>query len=107
MFGLFSKDSTQISAQEVEQQLKAAPEPLVLDVREPSEYQQGHIPGSRLVPLGTLPERLSELPKDRQIIAVCRSGARSGVATTMLRKAGLQVLNMSGGMNAWRGPVER
>ena len=107
MFGLFSKDSTQISAQEVEQQLKATPEPLVLDVREPGEYQQGHIPGSRLVPLGTLSARLNELPKDRQIIAVCRSGARSGMATTMLRKAGLQALNMSGGMNAWRGPVER
>lgn len=107
MFGLFSQDATQISAQEVEQQLKATPQPLVLDVREPSEYQLGHIPGSRLLPLGTLGQQLHELPKDRQIIAVCRSGARSGVATSLMRKAGLQALNMSGGMNAWRGPVER
>lgn len=107
MFGLFSNATTQISAQELEQQLKAASQPFLLDVREPSEYQQGHIPGSRLMPLGGLAERLSELPKERPIVAICRSGARSGVATTMLHKAGFQVRNMSGGMNAWRGPVER
>lgn len=107
MFGLFSKEPTQISAQEVAQQLDATPPPLVLDVREPGEYSEGHIPGSRLMPLGTLGQHLDALPKDHPIIAVCRSGARSGVATNLLRKAGLQALNMRGGMNAWRGPVER
>ena len=107
MFGLFSKSPAQISAQEVEQQLKASPAPVVIDVREVSEYQQGHIPGSKLIPLGTLGARLHELPRDQRMVAVCRSGARSGMATDMLRKAGFDVVNMVGGMNAWRGPVER
>ena len=107
MFGLFSRQSAQITTQELEQQLRASNAPFVLDVREPSEFQQGHIPGSVLIPLGTLPERLRELPTDRPIVAVCRSGNRSGMATNLLRKAGLTVLNMAGGMNAWRGPIER
>lgn len=107
MFGLFSPSSARISAQELEQQLQASSAPFVLDVREPSEYQHGHIPGSVLIPLGTLPHRLHELPADRRIVAVCRSGARSGAATGILRKAGFQALNMVGGMNAWRGPTKR
>ncbi|MFN3429309.1 MAG: rhodanese-like domain-containing protein [Candidatus Sericytochromatia bacterium] len=108
MFGLFSQtSSTQISAQEVAQQLKASPGPFVLDVREPGEYQQGRIPGSVLIPLGTLSGRLNELPTGQPIVVVCRSGNRSGVGTRILRQAGLDALNMAGGMNAWRGPVER
>jgi rhodanese-related sulfurtransferase len=108
MFGLFSHSSSaQTSPQEVEQQLKASPKPFVLDVREPGEYQQGHIPGSVLIPLGTLAGRLNELPKGQKIVVVCRSGNRSGMGTNILRKAGLDAINMAGGMNAWRGPVER
>lgn len=108
MFGLFSNSSSaQISAQEVEQQLKASLKPFVLDVREPGEYQQGHIPGSVLIPLGTLAGRMNELPKGQTIVVVCRSGNRSGMGTNTLRKAGIDALNMVGGMIAWRGPVER
>ena len=108
MFGLFSNSSSaEISTQEVEQQLKASPKPFLLDVREPSEYQQGHIPGSVLIPLGTLAGRMNELPKGQKIVVVCRSGNRSGMGTTLLRKAGFDALNMAGGMNDWRGPVER
>lgn len=107
MFGLFSNSAAQISAHEVEQQLQASPKPFVLDVREPSEYQQGHVPGSVLIPLGALAGRLHELPADQPIVAVCRSGNRSGMATSMLRKAGYKALNMVGGMNAWRGPTAR
>lgn len=107
MFGSFFKSPAEISVQEVEARLQASPAPFVLDVREAGEYQQGHIPGSVLIPLGTLPARLHELPGDRPIVAVCRSGARSGIATGVLRKAGLDALNMTGGMNAWRGAIER
>lgn len=107
MFRLFSNRTAQISAQDVEQQLQTSTRPLVLDVREPSEYQQGHIPGSLLIPLSTLPGRLQELPTDRRIVAVCRSGNRSDSATRILRKAGFDALNMAGGMMAWRGATER
>src|SRR5690349_10736578 len=94
----FSKPSAQVSAQEVEQQLQGSPRPFLLDVREPDEYQEGHIPGSVLIPLATLGARVEELPRDQRIIAVCRSGARSGMASEFLRKAGLDAINMAGGM---------
>lgn len=108
MFGLFSRKAPdQITPAELEELLKGNEKPFVLDVREPGEHSQGHIPGCVLIPLGQLGQRVGELPTDRQIVAVCRSGARSGMATQHLRQAGLNVLNMAGGMLAWRGPVER
>ena len=77
----------------------------VLDVREPEEFNGplGHVPGARLIPLGTLKEKLSGLGKDQPIVVVCRSGARSAQATVMLGKAGFEkVANLSGGMLRWR-----
>jgi rhodanese-related sulfurtransferase len=77
---------------------------LMLDVRENSEYTDGHIPKAKHIPLGQLGKRLSELEKykDKPIVAVCRSGNRSGHACGMLRKAGFEnVHNLSGGIMAW------
>ena len=73
----------------------------VLDVREPDEFASGHIPGATLIPLGQLSSRLNELPKDKTIVAVCRSGNRSGQATELLLQQGFDAHNMQGGMNAW------
>lgn len=77
---------------------------LVLDVRENSEFADGHIGKAKHMPLGSLSGRLGELEKfkDRSIIAVCRSGARSSSACRLLRKAGFEkVYNLDGGMMAW------
>ena len=75
---------------------------IILDVREDHEYAAGHIPGATLVPLGQIPNRLEEIPTDKTVIAVCRSGNRSGQATKFLRQQGFEnVHNMTGGMNAW------
>lgn len=77
---------------------------LVLDVREPSEFADGHIHKAKHVPLGALSKRLGELEKfkDQTVIAVCRSGARSAQACRLLRKAGFEkVYNLDGGMLAW------
>jgi len=77
---------------------------LMLDVRENSEYTDGHIPKSRHIPLGQLGKRMSELEKykDKPIVAICRSGSRSGHACSMLRKAGFpNVSNLAGGITAW------
>jgi glyoxylase-like metal-dependent hydrolase (beta-lactamase superfamily II)/rhodanese-related sulfurtransferase len=77
----------------------------VVDVREPDEFTGplGHIPGAKLIPLGTLLAHVAELKKDRPVVAVCRSGARSAQATVLLRKEGLtKVANLSGGMLRWR-----
>lgn len=78
---------------------------LVLDVREPSEYEAGHILNSRLIPLGKLKERMSELEKYKElsIVVVCRSGNRSGTACYLLGKQGFtQVYNLAGGVQAWQ-----
>ena len=107
MFGQFFKSTPEISPRELEERLGGAEPPLVVDVREPGEYAQGHIPGCTLMPLGVLGARLAELPKDRELVVVCRSGGRSAMATQHLTKAGYKALNMAGGMMAWRGPVER
>ena len=81
--------------------------PLVLDVRQPDEYAAGHIPGAVLLPLPQLNQRLAEVPDQRLVVCVCRSGSRSGVATHLLRAKQRNVLNLSGGMLGWRGPVHR
>lgn len=73
----------------------------LLDVREPNEWQAGHIVGSQHIPLGQLRGRLGELPKDRTILAVCRSGSRSDSAARGLRTLGYTVENLEGGVTAW------
>jgi sulfur dioxygenase len=84
----------------------------IIDVREPDEFNGplGHVPGARLVPLGTLAEKSAAIEKQRPVVVVCRSGARSAQATVLLGKAGFgKVANLSGGMLRWRAqrlPVE-
>jgi rhodanese-related sulfurtransferase len=76
---------------------------LIVDVREPSEWMQFHIAGATHIPLGQLEKRANELPQDKEIIVVCRSGGRSATGRDILRKAGFKkVTSMAGGMNAWR-----
>ncbi|MFN2221743.1 MAG: rhodanese-like domain-containing protein [Chloroflexota bacterium] len=74
----------------------------VLDVREQSEYDAGHIPGVVLLPLGQIPSRLGEIPTDKTVIVTCRTGNRSGQAVDFLRQNGFDnVHNMLGGIVAW------
>ncbi len=74
-----------------------------LDVREPSEWNEFHIDWATLIPLGELAKRVNELPKDKNIIVVCRSGNRSAQGRDILLKAGFEaVSSMAGGMNDWR-----
>ncbi len=80
---------------------------LVLDVREPVEQQVSAIGGAVNIPLGQLAARLDELPKDRQIIAYCRSGVRSAQAVDLLRASGFpQAASLRGGINAWADDVD-
>ena len=75
----------------------------LLDVRTPGEYQHdGHIHGSRLLPLSSLMQRTSELPADKTIVCICRSGSRSYTACEMLAAQGFEVINLSGGMIGWK-----
>lgn len=75
----------------------------ILDVRQPEEWEEYHIPGSTLIPLGELESRLSEVPKDKEIVVVCRSGNRSQQGRDILASAGFtQVTSMAGGLKDWR-----
>ena len=79
------------------------PETIVLDVREPEEYEQGHVPGAINLPQAELASRLGKLPRDRLLTLICRSGARSLRAAQFLRQVGFeQVANVQGGTLAWR-----
>jgi len=76
----------------------------ILDVRQPEEWNDAHIPGATLIPLGELENRLNEVPKDQEVVVVCRSGNRSATGRDILRQAGFeQVTSMAGGMNQWKG----
>jgi rhodanese-related sulfurtransferase len=90
-----------VDAGELAVKLKESPAPYLLDVREPHEFAEGHIAGAKLIPLGDLARRMGELPRDREIVCVCRSGNRSGTATRHLAAAGYTVANLSGGMISW------
>lgn len=107
---LFGSSLSSLNAMELSQKLKNGKRPLVLDVRQPEEYREGHIAGSTLIPLGDLDKRIKELPTDREIICVCATGSRSRSATKFLLGAGYQAINMNGGMFTWqraRLPVKK
>jgi len=76
----------------------------ILDVRQPEEWNEFHVPDSTLIPLSDLASRVTELPKDQEIVVVCRSGNRSAQARDILLDAGFtQVTSMAGGLTQWRG----
>jgi rhodanese-related sulfurtransferase len=82
---------------------------LLLDVRELDEWQAGHAPDASHVPMREVPGRVDELPADRRIVAICRSGGRSRAVAEVLIGAGLDVVNLEGGMRAWEAadlPIE-
>jgi rhodanese-related sulfurtransferase len=74
---------------------------IVLDVRQPDEWDLGTLPGSTLIPMGEIVDRLSELDRTRAVLCVCRSGSRSGQVAAYLATAGFaRVANMAGGVKA-------
>lgn len=75
----------------------------ILDVRQPEEWNQVHIPGSTLIPLGELEANLSKVPKDQEVVVVCRSGNRSATGRDILQDKGFtQVTSMAGGVTQWQ-----
>ncbi len=95
-----------IQVEELKRRLDKGDDIFVLDVREPHEYQICNI-GGHLIPLGDLPKRVSELDSSREIVAHCRSGARSAKAVEFLRQAGFKkVHNLAGGILAWADRVD-
>jgi rhodanese-related sulfurtransferase len=82
----------------------------LVDVREPYEYAEGHVPGARLAPLGTVPTLLGELPRDVPVYLLCAVGARSARAAAWLAEQGVDAVNVEGGTAEWAGagyPLDR
>ena len=90
----------EISVAEAEARYSAGA--FMLDVRQPEEWEEIHIPGATLIPLGELSQRLGELPKDQEIVVYCRSGNRSKSGAEILAKTGFSgVTSMAGGITQW------
>jgi len=95
-------DTDQISPQEVKRQREEGATFIILDVREPWEFQMAHIPDSILIPLGQLQARMGELEAGKEIITLCHHGIRSQSALEILRQSGRKVVkNLSGGIDAY------
>ena len=97
----------EISAEEVKRKLDAREPMILLDVREPHEYEISRIDSARLIPLGELPTRMDELERETTIIVHCHSGVRSAHAVQLLRAAGFaRAINLAGGIDAWSVEVD-
>ena len=97
----------EITPVDLKKKLDAGETPFILDVREPNEYQINRIAGSTLIPLGELPRRYQELPKDREIITQCKMGGRSAKAQDFLKSVGFSnVKNLRGGILEWIDKVD-
>ena len=74
----------------------------ILDVREPMEWDAGHVQGALHIPMADLPARLEELPAQGEVLVICRSGNRSARAAAWLNQNGYDAINVAGGMGAWQ-----
>ncbi len=79
---------------------------LLLDVREPGEWELVHVDGAVLIPMNTIPQRIEELPTDREICVLCHHGGRSAQVTSYLRAHGLNAVNVSTGIEGWAVTVD-
>jgi rhodanese-related sulfurtransferase len=86
---------------DVTQLAALGPDVTIIDVRNPDEYEQGHVPGARLVPLPELPDRVGEVPAGAPLYLVCALGGRSLKASELLAGRGFDVTNVAGGTKAW------
>ena len=98
---------TEIDVNELKRKIDAKDDFYLLDVREPNEFKIGRIPGSTLIPLGEVPQRFQEIPKDKEIVVHCKMGGRSAKAAAFLRQQGYStVKNLTGGILDWSDKID-
>jgi adenylyltransferase/sulfurtransferase len=92
----------EITPEELKEKLENGEDIILIDVREPVEYEINRIEGSKLIPLSKLPEKVNELDQTREIVLYCKMGGRSARAVQLLRELGFtRVKNLAGGIDAW------
>lgn len=96
----------EISPKDLRARLDTADPPVVLDVREPWELDIARLPRTLDIPMNEVPARLQDLPKDRDIVVMCRSGGRSSKVVDYLHRMGYRVANLTGGILAWAHDVD-
>ena len=98
----------QLSVQELQQHLQqSAQAPLLLDVREPWEYDICHLPGSELIPMGSIPQSIDRLDPARETVVICHHGIRSRQVCYYLEHMGFSnVINLGGGIDAWAREID-
>ncbi|HEX6085464.1 MAG TPA: molybdopterin-synthase adenylyltransferase MoeB [Thermoanaerobaculia bacterium] len=101
-------NQTDITPTELQQKLAGGEDVVLIDVREPYEWSAGHIKGAVHIPMNQVPQRLAEIPKDKEVVMICRSGGRSGhVQQHLLGAQGYtKVKNLVGGMQRWAREVD-
>jgi len=103
---MLKNEIPQITVKELKQRIDAGQDVFLLDVREPYEYQIAQI-GGKLIPQNDVPQRLAEIPRDRDIVVHCRSGVRSQRIAELLKQAGYpRVSNLAGGILAWSEEID-
>ena len=96
----------EITPHALQARLAAADPPVVLDVREPWEQQIARLQGTLDIPMSEIAGRLAELPKDRDIVVMCRSGGRSAKITQYLEQCGYRAANLTGGILRWAQDID-
>jgi len=98
----------EISARELKQRLDRGDDLQIIDVREPHEYEIARIPGSRLIPLAQVVNRMKEIDPERETVCQCKGGVRSARAIQALQQAGFEgrLINLKGGITAWSDQVD-
>lgn len=93
--------ATEVTINDLEQAIAAGAH--VIDVREASEFETGHVPNAHHIPLNSIPDRLAEIPKDQQVWVICQAGGRSMTACNYLEAQGFDVVSVAGGTGSWIG----
>jgi adenylyltransferase/sulfurtransferase len=98
----------QITASELKARLDAGDDIQLIDVRQPDEYEFARIPGAKLIPLGEILSRMSEIDPARETVVHCKMGGRSARAIEAMQQAGFtgKLINMAGGITAWSNDVD-
>jgi len=106
-----SESNGRLTVEQVARAAGGSAPPLLIDVRQASEFAAGHVPGAVHIGAGELPDRLAELPRDRPVATICASGYRSSVAASLLRQAGFKDVSwVAGGVPTWEAagfPVDQ